>query len=452
MDYRIERDSMGEVKVPENALFGAQTQRSVNNFKIGIEKMPSEIIRALILVKRACAEVNFRAGKLDEEKKNAIKSACDELLMKDYSEHFPLLVWQTGSGTQTNMNVNEVIAHLAEKNGVKLHPNDHVNMSQSTNDAFPTAIHVAALTEIESRLFPAVDSLISTLDALKAANDGIVKCGRTHFQDAVPLTFGQEISGWRDSLAESKRMIESSLSYLRALPLGGTAVGTGLNAPEGFGAECAKELTAISAHEFSSAENKFSALGSKNALVFVHGALKTLAADLFKVANDIRFLASGPRCGIGEISIPENEPGSSIMPGKVNPTQCEMVTMVAAQVMGNDATVGFAATQGNLELNVFMPLIGYNVLQSIALLSDAVKSFDQNCVRGIRANEEKMKEYLDSSLMCVTCLSPIIGYEKAAKTAQTAHADGSTLKEACLKLGYMTEAEFDKNYKPEKMI
>ena len=452
MEYRIEHDSMGEVLVPENALFGAQTQRSVNNFKIGTEKMPKEIIRALISVKKACASANHRAGKLDDKKKDAIVSACDELLAGEYGEQFPLLVWQTGSGTQTNMNVNEVIANLAKARGCELHPNDHVNMSQSTNDAFPTAIHIAALVSIESKLFPAVDSLISTLDMLKEANDNTVKCGRTHFQDAVPLTFAQEISGWRDSLDESKKMIESSLSYLRALPLGGTAVGTGLNAPEGFGEDCAKELSDICGYEFSSAKNKFTALGSKNALVFVHGALKTFAADLFKIANDIRFLASGPRCGIGEISIPENEPGSSIMPGKVNPTQCEMVTMVAAQVMGNDATVGFAASQGNLELNVFMPLIGYNVLQSINLLADAAESFDKNCVCGIKANREKMKEYLDSSLMCVTCLSPIIGYEKAAKTAQTAHADGSTLKEACLKLGYMTEAEFDKNYKPEKMI
>ena len=443
---------MGEVRVPENALFGAQTQRSVNNFKIGCERMPIEIICALIRVKQACAEVNFRAGKLDGEKRDAIVSACRELLGGGFDDQFPLLVWQTGSGTQTNMNVNEVIAHLAEKNGVKLHPNDHVNMSQSTNDAFPTAIHIAALTAIKERLLPALDSLINTLDSLAKAHEGVVKCGRTHFQDAVPLTFGQEASGWAASLADSRDMLAASLEYLGRLPLGGTAVGTGLNAPKDFGADTARELSDICGHKFTTAENKFSALGSKNVAVFTHGALKALAADLFKIANDIRFLASGPRCGIGEISLPENEPGSSIMPGKVNPTQCEMVTMVAAQVMGNDASLGFAASQGNLELNVFMPLIGYNLIQSVNLLADAVASFDKNCVCGIRVNEEKMREYLERSLMCVTCLSPVIGYEKAAKMAQTAHSDGSTLKEACRKLGYLTDEEFDRYYKPEKMI
>ena len=443
---------MGEVRVPADKLYGAQTQRSVNNFSIGNENIPQEITDALIKVKRACAEVNCKAGKLDEKKRDAIFAACDELLSGDFGEHVPLRVWQTGSGTQTNMNVNEVIAHIAAKNGTALHPNDHVNMSQSTNDAFPTAIHVAALTAIEEKLFPALSALLETFRKLEMANADVIKCGRTHFQDAVPLTFGQEISGYTAALAESGSMIHSAITYLSRLPLGGTAVGTGLNAPENFGEDTADALTKLCGHAFYTADNKFAALASKNALVFTHGALKTLAADLFKIANDLRFLASGPRCGIGEISLPENEPGSSIMPGKVNPTQCEMVTMVAAQVMGNDATVGFAASQGNLELNVFMPVIGYNVLQSINLLADAIASFDKNCVAGIRVNREKMKEYLERSLMCVTCLSPVIGYEKAAKTAQTAHADSSTLREACLKLGYLSAEDFDKYYKPEKMI
>ncbi len=452
MNYRIEHDSMGEVRVPSDALYGAQTQRSVNNFQIGSETMPKEIIHALVRVKRACAEINFRAGKLNAEKKAAILAACDEIVEGKHDAQFPLRVWQTGSGTQTNMNVNEVIAQLAKKSGVSLHPNDHVNMSQSTNDAFPTAIHIAALTAIEDKLFPALDALLETFKKLEAANEGVIKCGRTHFQDAVPLTFAQEISGYRAALCESGAMIRSSLEYLRRLPLGGTAVGTGLNAPENFGEDTAKELSKICGHSFLTAENKFAALGSKNAVAFTHGALKTLAADLFKVANDIRFLASGPRCGIGEISLPENEPGSSIMPGKVNPTQCEMVTMVAAQVMGNDTAVGFASSQGNLELNVFMPMLAYNLLQSINLLADAIDSFDKNCMRGITVNRAQMQEYLERSLMCVTCLSPVIGYEKAAKMAQTAHADGSSLREACLKLGYMTAEEFDRNYKPEKMI
>ena len=452
MDYRIEYDSMGEVKMQKDALYGAQTQRSVNNFRIGTENMPTEIIYALAKVKKACAAVNCRAGKLDEDKKTAISSACDEIISGKHDAHFPLRVWQTGSGTQTNMNVNEVIAHIAEKSGPPLHPNDHVNMSQSTNDAFPTAIHVASLCAIEEKLLPALSSLLETLDELEKANSDIIKCGRTHFQDAVPLSFGQEISGWASALRESGAMVHTSLGYLRRLPLGGTAVGTGLNAPENFGEDTASELSDICGHKFLTADNKFAALGSKNALTFTHGALKTLAADLFKIANDIRFLASGPRCGIGEISLPENEPGSSIMPGKVNPTQCEMVTMVAAQVMGNDTSIGFAASQGNLELNVFMPLIGYNMMQSLNLLTDAIESFDKNCVRGIKARREKMQAYLESSLMCVTCLSPIIGYEKAAKTAQTAHKNGSTLREACLELGYLTAEEFDRYYTPEKMI
>ena len=452
MDYRIERDSMGEVRVPSDALYGAQTQRSVNNFKIGCELMPKEIVHALVRVKRACAEVNFRAGKLDAARRAAIIEACDEILTGVHDAHFPLRVWQTGSGTQTNMNVNEVISHVAARSGVELHPNDHVNMSQSTNDAFPAALHVAALTAIEDRLLPALAGMCDTLARLAEANADVVKCGRTHMQDAVPLTFGQEVSGWLAALTASRDMLCDSLTYLRRLPLGGTAVGTGLNAPDGFGEETAAELTYICGHEFSSDPNKFAALGSKNALCFVHGALKTLAADLFKIASDVRFLASGPRCGIGEISLPENEPGSSIMPGKVNPTQCEMVTMVAARVMGNDASVGFAASQGHLELNVYMPLIGYCVMQSVGLLADAAESFDKNCLSGITVNAERMRDYLERSLMCVTCLSPVIGYEKAAKMAQTAHAEGSTLREACLSLGYLTAEEFDRYYKPEKMI
>ncbi len=452
MNYRIERDSLGEVKVPADALYGAQTQRSRENFKIGSENMPIEIIYALAQVKKACAEVNFGAGKLDEKKKAAICSAADEILAGANDAQFPLRVFQTGSGTQTNMNVNEVIAHLAEKNGVAIHPNDHVNMSQSTNDAFPTAIHIAAVTAIEKKLLPALSELTDTLEALAEANEGVIKCGRTHFQDAVPLAFSDEVRGWSAALSESAEMIRATLPSLSRLALGGTAVGTGLNAPKDFGENTAAVLSELCGHKFFAAENKFSALASKNAVVFTHGALKALAADLFKIANDVRFLASGPRCGIGELSLPENEPGSSIMPGKVNPTQCEMVTMVACEVMGNDAAVGFAASQGNLELNVFMPLIGFNLLRSVNLLADAVLSFDKNCVAGIKANEEKMREYLERSLMCVTCLSPVIGYEKAAKTAQTAHADGTTLREACIKLGYLTEEEFNKYYKIEEMI
>ncbi|MBE6600677.1 MAG: class II fumarate hydratase [Ruminococcaceae bacterium] len=452
MEFRTEHDSMGEVKVPADALYGAQTQRSRENFKIGSENMPIEIIYALAQVKKACAIGNFNAGKLDAEKKNAICAAADEILSGAHDAQFPLRVWQTGSGTQTNMNVNEVIAHIAKKNGVVIHPNDHVNMSQSTNDVFPTAIHVAAVTAIEKKLLPAVSHLISTVDELAKENGRIIKCGRTHFQDAVPLTFGQEASSWSAALSESAEMIRASLVSISKLALGGTAVGTGLNAPKNFGEHTAAVLTELCGHEFITAENKFSALASKNAVVFSHGALKALAADLFKIANDIRFLASGPRCGIGEISLPENEPGSSIMPGKVNPTQCEMVTMVATEVMGNDAAIGFAASQGNLELNVFMPLIGFNLLRSVNLLADCVSSFDQNCVSGIKVNEKKMREYLERSLMCVTCLSPVIGYEKAAKTAQTAHKEGTSLREACVKLGFLTEEEFDKYYKPEEMI
>ncbi len=452
MKYRVESDSMGEVRVPADALYGAQTQRSVENFKIGSENMPIELIYALAKVKKACAKVNFRAGKLDAVKKNAISAAADEIISGAHDKEFPLRVWQTGSGTQTNMNVNEVISHIAERNGVTVHPNDHVNMSQSTNDVFPTAIHIASVCAIEEKLFPALTGLIATLDALAEANRDLIKCGRTHYQDAVPITFGQEVGGWSAALSEDLEMLRSSLTFLSRLPLGGTAVGTGLNAPKNFGEDTARELSALCSHDFSTAENKFSALASKNAIVFSHGALKALAADLFKIANDIRFLASGPRCGIGELSLPENEPGSSIMPGKVNPTQCEMVTMVAAEVMGNDTAIGFAASQGNLELNVFMPVIAFNMLRSINLLADAAASFDKNCITGIKVNEEKMREYIEHSLMCVTCLSPVIGYEKAAKTAQTAHAEGLTLREACIKLGFLTEEEFNKYYKIEEMI
>ena len=412
MDYRTEHDSMGEVQVPVEKYWGAQTQRSFENFKIGTEKMPTEIIRAFAILKKAAAMANNRLGKLDERRKTLISDVCDEILEGKLNEHFPLVVWQTGSGTQSNMNVNEVLANRGnEMAGEKLlHPNDHVNMSQSSNDTFPTAMHIAAALEIEERLFPSLDTLIRSFERLMQENEGIVKTGRTHLQDATPISFSQEISGWKVMLEKSKEMLQLSLPGLRELALGGTAVGTGLNAP------------------------------------------KALAANLMKIANDIRWLGSGPRCGLGEIFLPENEPGSSIMPGKVNPTQCEALTMVSVQVMANDVAVGMAASQGNFELNVYMPVCIYNFLQSVRLLSDAMLSFNRNCVVGIKANKEKMQENLHRSLMLVTCLNPYIGYENAAKTAKKAFQENISLKEACLLLGFLTEEKFDEVFKPEQMI
>ena len=452
--YRIEHDSMGEMKVPQDALCGAQTQRSKQNFKIGQEKMPQGIIEAFAILKKGAALTNKKLGKLDSTKCQLIQTVCDEILAGKWNDQFPLVVWQTGSGTQSNMNVNEVIANRGNQiaNEKLLHPNDTINMSQSSNDTFPTALHIAAVRAITYQLFPAMDHMIQVLDRLEKENRNVIKSGRTHLQDAVPVGFGQEISGWKTMIIQSKAYIQSTLPYLSQLALGGTAVGTGLNAPKEFGEEVAKIISQLTGLSFTSEPNKFHALSSKDAIAFSHGALKALAADLMKIANDVRWMASGPRLGLGEITIPANEPGSSIMPGKVNPTQCEAVTMVAVQVMGNDTTIGVAASQGNFELNVFMPVIAYNFLQSVGLLADCMKSFTDNCLVGIKANKEKMDYNLKHSLMLVTALNPYIGYEKAAQTSNLAFKENISLKEAVVKLGYMTADEFDAAVQPEKMI
>ena len=458
MEYRIEHDSMGEVKVPADRYWGAQTQRSVENFPIGVgrEPMPEEIIHAFGVLKKAAALANhtLRPEKMTGEKCSAICAACDEVISGVLGEHFPLVVWQTGSGTQSNMNANEVIA--ARGNAVlgkkALHPNDDVNMSQSSNDTFPTAMHIAAVCAIEDRVIPAIDVLTAAFERLERENTGVVKSGRTHLQDATPIAFSQEVSGWRTSLERDRQLLLAALPPLRELALGGTAVGTGLNAPKGFDVLVAREVSRLTGKEFCTASNKFHALTSKDELVFAHGALKALAADLMKIANDIRWLASGPRLGLGEITIPENEPGSSIMPGKVNPTQCEAVTMVAVQVMGNDTAVGIAASQGNFQLNVFMPVLIYNFLQSARLLSDAMASFHDHCVAGIRVNKEKMHRNLQDSLMLVTALNPYIGYENAAKTAKKAYKENISLKEACVQLGFLTAERFEEVFHPETMI
>ena len=454
MDFRMEHDSMGEVKVPADRYWGAQTQRSFENFQIGIEKIPMEVIRAFAVLKKAAAIANHRLGKLDKKRSQVIAQVCDEILAGKLDGHFPLAVWQTGSGTQSNMNVNEVIANRGnEISGEKLlHPNDHVNMSQSSNDTFPTAMHIAAAVSIEDELLPGIDLLADTFGRLMEENEGIIKTGRTHLQDATPITVSQEISGWKNMLEKSREMLELSLRGLYELGLGGTAVGTGLNAPKGFDREVADAVAELTGKMFVTAGNKFHSLTSKDELVFAHGALKALAANMMKIANDIRWLSSGPRCGLGEIFIPENEPGSSIMPGKVNPTQCESVTMVAVQVMANDVAVGMAASQGNFELNVFMPVCIYNFLQSVRLLSDSLRSFNNHCVVGIRPNKEKMEENLHRSLMLVTCLNPHIGYENAAATAKKAYKENISLKEACVKLGFLDGEQFDKIFKPEQMV
>ena len=454
MEYRIERDSMGEMQVPADRYWGAQTQRSYQNFKIGTERMPQEIIRAFGILKKAAAMANHSLGKLDEERLNVISQACDEVIAGKLDGHFPLVVWQTGSGTQSNMNVNEVVANRGNELAGKklLHPNDHVNMSQSSNDTFPTAMHIAAAVELEDKLFPALDALISTFKRLEEENQDVVKSGRTHLQDAVPITVAQEISGWRSSLEKDKALLELALPPLHELALGGTAVGTGLNAPKGFDTAVAQAVSQLTGKPFVTAPNKFHALTSKDELVFAHGGLKALAADLMKIANDVRWLSSGPRCGLGELHIPENEPGSSIMPGKVNPTQCEAVTMVAVQVMANDVAVGMAASQGNFELNVFMPVCIYNFLQSVRLLADAMDSFNRNCAIGITANRDKCRHNLHNSLMLVTALNPYIGYDNAAKTAKKAHAEGISLKEACVSLGFLTAERFDEVFHPEEMV
>ncbi len=458
MDFRIEHDSMGEVRVPADKLWGAQTQRSFENFKIGagIETMPSEIIYAFAILKKAAAIANNKINpqKMTDEKLRAVSLACDEILAGSLDGHFPLVVWQTGSGTQSNMNVNEVIANRANQilGAPLVHPNDDANMSQSSNDTFPTAMHISAVLSLSSRLLPAIRSLISTFIRLEKENEGIVKSGRTHLQDATPIAFSQEISGWRASLERDCELIESALAPLYELALGGTAVGTGLNAPAEFSTLVAREVASLTDKPFVSAPNKFHSLTSKDELVFAHGALKALACDIMKIANDVRWLASGPRNGLGEIFIPENEPGSSIMPGKVNPTQCEAVTMVAVQIMANDVAVGLAASQGNFELNVFMPVCIYNFLQSARLLADAITSFNKNCASGIVANAEQMKKTLDRSLMLVTALNPYIGYENAAKVAKKAYAENVSLKEACISLGFLTAERFDEVFHPEKMI
>ena len=458
MEYRIEHDSMGEIQVPADRYWGAQTQRSCQNFPIGvgIETMPREITHAFGILKRAAAQANhaLRPEKMTAEKLSAIASACDEVIAGTLNDHFPLVVWQTGSGTQSNMNANEVIANRGNAiAGAKLlHPNDDVNMSQSSNDTFPTAMHIAAVLALEDKVIPAIDLLIATFKRLEAENEGIVKSGRTHLQDATPISFSQEISGWRSSLERDRQLIVIALEPLKELALGGTAVGTGLNAPKGFDTKVAEEVSALTGKTFRTADNKFHALTSKDELVFAHGALKALSGDLMKIANDVRWLASGPRDGLGEITIPENEPGSSIMPGKVNPTQCEAVTMVAVQVMGNDAAVGIAASQGNFELNVFMPVLIYNFLQSARLLAESMTSFHDNCVVGIKANREKMHHNLHNSLMLVTALNPYIGYENAAKTAKLAYKENISLKEACVKLGFLTAERFDEVFHPEQMI
>ena len=458
MEYRIEHDSMGEVRVPADKYWGAQTERSRNNFPIGVglETMPREIVHAFGILKKAAAMANhaLKPEKMTEEKLTVISQAADEVISGALADNFPLVVWQTGSGTQSNMNANEVIAGRGNALAGKrlLHPNDDINMSQSSNDTFPTAMHIATVLAMEDKLLPALDTLIETFRILEAKNEGIVKSGRTHLQDATPIKFSQEVSGWRSSLERDRQLLVSALPYLKELALGGTAVGTGLNAPKGFDSAVAKAVSELTGKDFVTAPNKFHALTSKDELVFAHGALKALAADMMKIANDVRWLASGPRDGLGEIRIPENEPGSSIMPGKVNPTQCEQVTMVAVQVFGNDAAVGFAASQGNFELNVFMPVLAYNFLQSVRLLSDSIRSFNDHCAVGITADREKMRHNLHNSLMLVTALNPYIGYENAAKTAKTAFAENISLKEACVKLGFLTAERFDEVFHPEEMV
>ncbi len=458
MEYRIEKDSMGEIQVPADKLWGAQTQRSKQNFKIGTDTMPLEVVYAQAAVKSAAAEVSFSLGNLSEAKRNAIVQAAEEIRSGKWDDHFPLVVFQTGSGTQTNMNVNEVIANrgnqLLEEQGSeeRLHPNDDVNKSQSSNDTFPTALHIAGVVAVEQRLLPAIDALHKTLEQKSNEFMSIVKIGRTHLQDATPLSLGQEFSGWVRMLEKSKQMIETVLPFMRELAIGGTAVGTGINAPKEFGDLVAKEITRLEGTEFVSAKNKFHALTSYDDVVAVHGAIKGLAADLMKIANDVRLLASGPRSGIGELTIPANEPGSSIMPGKVNPTQSEAMTMVVAQVMGNDTTISFAASQGNYQLNVFKPVIIFNFLQSIRLLSDAIHSFNDNCAVGIEPNQDVISRHVENSLMLVTALNPYIGYENAAKIAKYAHENGTTLKDAALHLELLTEEQFDEYVQPQNMI
>lgn len=454
MQYRIEKDSMGEVKVPKDVYWGAQTQRSLDNFKIGSETMPEELICAYAIVKKAVAITNQKLKSLSNEKANLIAQVCDEILLGQWNDQFPLKVWQTGSGTQTNMNLNEVIANraFALNPDIVIHPNDDVNRSQSSNDTFPTAMHISAVLSLKDSLLPSIRKLAETLLRLEEQNKNIVKIGRTHLQDATPITLGQEISGWRAMLEKNAAMLETAITYLSNIALGGTAVGTGLNTHSDYADQVAKEVSALTQHEFVSSENKFHALTSKDELVFAHGAMKALAANLMKIANDIRWLASGPRSGIGELRIPENEPGSSIMPGKINPTQCEALTMVAVQVMANDVAVAFSASQGNFELNVYMPVLIYNFLQSSQLLSNAIDSFRLHCVEGIKPNLSRIQENLNNSLMLVTALNNHIGYEKAAQIAQLAYSKGLSLKEAAIETKILSGDEFDNLVIPENMV
>lgn len=458
MDFRIEKDTMGEVKVPKDALWGAQTQRSRENFKIGGDRFPREMIKALGVLKKAAAATNSNLGLLDKKKTEFILKACDEVIEGKLDAQFPLVVWQTGSGTQTNMNANEVIANRAmQMMGLSLpnkdvHPNDDVNKGQSSNDTFPTAMHIAVGLQVHGRLIPALEKILKAMQAKQKEFEKIVKIGRTHLMDATPLTLGQEFSGYATQLKHSLVRVKNTLPHLHELALGGTAVGTGLNTHIEFPVQAAKAIAAETGIPFVSAENKFEALASHDALVEVSGALKNLAVSLMKIANDIRLLGSGPRCGIGELSLPENEPGSSIMPGKVNPTQSEAMTMVCAQVIGNDVAVSVGGMNGHFELNVFKPVIVYNVLNSVRLLADAMDSFTDNCLSGIEANLGQIKKHLDNSLMLVTALNPHIGYDKAAQIAKTAHKNGTTLKEEAVKLGHMTAEQFEKAVRPEDMI
>ena len=445
MKYRIEHDTLGEVKVPEERLWGAQTERSLENFKIGNDRMPLEIIYALVNIKKAAAKANGLA----DDKADAVTAACDKILAGGYEDEFPLSVYQTGSGTQTNMNCNEVIANLAD---IKLHPNDDVNRAQSTNDTFPSAIQIASVIMIEDELFPALGRMIDSAGKLAEKYENIVKVGRTHLQDAVPLTYGQEFSSWKSALEKAYLRIESDVAELKEIPIGGTAVGTGLNTPEDYDIRVTKVLSNNLNKEFKPVDDKFRGLAFKDSISHTHGSLKTLAEVLMKIANDVRWYASGPRCGMGEINIPANEPGSSIMPGKVNPTQCEALSMVAAKVMGNDVTVGIAASQGNFQLNVYMPVIAATVIESIRILADSIDSFTGNCLDGITINEDKVKENLDKSLMNITALNKVIGYEKSAEIAKLAYSKGINLVDACVELGYLTEEEFKKYVDPEKMV
>lgn len=455
--FRIEHDSLGEMQVPSNALWGAQTQRSLKNFQIGHEIVSLDLIKATAIIKSACATANEKCGKLDKKRADLIRKACDEIVKGKLDSNFPTCAYQAGSGTQTNMNVNEVIAHRANQLAKKelVHPNDHCNMSQSTNDVYPTAMNLTALYLVENKLFPAIDGLVASMKKLEVQHKNLIKMGRTHIQDALPITFAQEVSGWRFSIENAKEMIKKTLPFFCDLNMGGTAVGTGCSAPlsKGYDKYCVAAINQLlNTKRFKVTPNKYHGTWSKDAFVFCHGAIKALAMNLYKVAQDVRFMASGPRCGFGEINIPQNEPGSSIMPGKVNPTQCEGMAMICCQVLGHDNAISMLASQGNFELNTFGTVLMQNFIQSVTLFSDMINSFNKNCVSGITVNPKKMKYYVDNSLMLVTALKEVIGYEKAAKIAKLAHKEGTSLKEAAMKLKYCTSAEYDKIVDPKKMI